>query len=443
MSSEVYWAGDLEAHEDLQRAFAHCAIIRGVAERLQPDLVPIVDQRIHHWPIANEFKEELRELSSKPDFWIKTESESEIWRRAQEDLLDRPFSDVGKMRRIEWQALGLKWIVEHANTFDDTLIGEEFAATCQIIAADLADIDLCLLPMTVHVSVSLRESVSCHIEECPHNAAASMSVQFPIAWVASSKHLLDLRGEIVAIASAVLHQCSGLSDQKYLGAIEKAFKGGLAGKAFSVRPYAELYSELISRAMFNEVDRAILRPPKDGEVFEHSPHKEPAARNTPGPGYSQKRSNEFIGNRYRRAIRPIRLTLPLLMKDACFREQIQKLRAKGYKDWHVLVMAANIAVQYRAEQKLGSGASHDMLAKAMQEAMNSEETNGDIEVPAFLFNDERMAIQGKIMWLTAAKTWGLASRGQTPNFGAYDTLLVSRYRMLDDDIPHEELFPDV
>lgn len=435
--------GDLEAHEDLQRAFAHYAIIRGVAERLQPDLVPIVDQRVDHWPIANEFKEEVREWSSKPDLWTKTESEPEIWRRAQEDLVDRPFSDVGKLRRIEWQALGLKWIVEHANTFDDTLIGEEFAATCQIIAGDLADTDLCLLPMTVHVSVSLRKGVSCHIEECPNNRVACMHVRFPIAWVASSKHFMDLRGEIVAIASAVLHQCSGLSDQKYLGAIEKAFKGGLAGKAFSVRPYAELYAELISRAMFNEVDRASLRPPRESEAFEHPAHKELAAPTTTGPGYTRKRSNEFIANRYRRAIRPIRLTVPSLMKDALFREQIRKMLAKGYKDWHVLVIVVNIAIQYRTEKKVGIGASHKMLTKAMEDEMNREERNDDIEIPASLFNDERMAIQDNIMWLTAAKTWGLALRGQTPNFGAYENLLVSRYRMLDDDIPHEELFPGV
>jgi hypothetical protein len=45
--------------------------------------------------------------------------------------------------------------------------------------------------------------------------------------------------------------------------------------------------------------------------------------------------------------------------------------------------------------------------------------------------------------IAAAKTWGLVTRGETPNFAAYEKLLVTRYGMLSDDIPHDDLFPGI
>ncbi len=435
--------GNLEAHEVLQRAFAHCAIMRGIAERLQPDLVALIDERIAKWPIAEEFKDDIKEWSSKPDLWTKATPTEEIWRRAQEDLVDRPFSDLGSPRQITWHALGLTWIVEHANTFDDTLVGEEFAATLQIIAADLADVDLCLLPMTVRTTVSLRDGISCNIEEVPDNKVAVMKVQLPKSWIGSSTHLPEMRGEIVGVATAVLRQCSGLSDKKFLAAVENAFKDGLAGKAFSVRSYAELYSEFISRKTFDEVNRAASKPLNHAAEFDHPAHEELCAPTTPGPGYSKKRSEEHIANRYKRAIKPVRLTLSTLMKDTKFVEQIRKLKAKGYKDWHILVMVANVVGQYRADRKVGNPAHPDVMMKAMQEEINREEDPGDLSVPAAIFTDERMDIQDNIMWITVAKTWGLSTQGKTPNFAAYKKLLVTRYGMLEDDVPHDDLFPGV
>ena len=433
--------GDLEAHEELQNAFAHSAIVRSLAERLEPNLVPIVDGLVAQWSIAEEFKEDIKELSGAPDLWIKTMESDAIWKQVQDDLFGRPFSDLGSPRQISWKALGLTWIVEHENTFDDAMVGEDFAATLQIIAADLADIDLCLLPMTVQLKVALRDGISAHIEEIPDNKVAVMSVQFPKSWLGSASHLDEMRGEIVSVAGAVLRECSGLDDKKFMAAIEVAFEGGLAGKAFSVRPYAELYAEFVSREMFGEVNRTALKPLNYGAAFDHPCHDELREPSTPGPGYTRDMSEKHIASRYERAIKPMRLTLPKLMRQPQFVDQIRKLRAKGYKDWHILVMISNIVTQYRVDQRVGNPAPPDLMMKTMREEANREETSGDVEVPVSIFSDERMEFQDNIMWITVAKTWGLTTQGRTPNFAAYEKLLVSRYGMFKDDVPHNEFFP--
>lgn len=433
--------GDLEVHEDFQDVIVHCAIVKGIAERLQPELVPVIDEQISQWPIADDFKEDIREWSSKPDIWTKTDPIDKTWCRAQQDLLDRPFSDLGSPRNIVWRALGLIWGVEHQNTFHETLIAEEFVATLQIIVADLADVDLCLLPMSIRVTVSLRSGIHFHVEDIPNNTVAVMKIDFPKVWVGSQQHLMEMRAEIVSVATAVLRRCSCLEDKEFLALVENSFKTGLAGKAFSVRPYAELYSEFISSEMFAQVDRAAHQPLNNTVAFEHPEHEALRWPSTPGPGYSEKNSIRDIINRYDKAIKPIGLTLPILMRNAGFAEKIQKLRTKGYKDWHVLVMLANIAAQYRVEQKYGKMTDPKRSMVAMKEEISRDEKPEDIPVPPTVFTDERMEMQEKVLWITFAKTLGLRPKGATPNFVAIETLLVTRYRIFRDDVPHADFFP--
>jgi hypothetical protein len=151
----------------------------------------------------------------------------------------------------------------------------------------------------------------------------------------------------------------------------------------------------------------------------------------------------FITNRYNNAIEPIRFTLPLLMKDAEFREQVRKLRAKGYKDWFILNCVTNIALNYRLEKKLGRSADPETLTKAMEKAMFEKENEGDLPVPPSIFNDEQVNIGEKLALIAVAKTWGLGTPRQTPNFDAYQKFLVDRYHLFDDDIPHDDHFAGV
>ncbi len=297
--------------------------------------------------------------------------------------------------------------------------------------------------MTVHLNLSLSDETRCHVEQVPDNLLAKVDVRFPRSWVASSANLVEFRERILSVATSVLHQCSCLEDRPFLAVVEKAFKGGMSGKALSVRPYAELYSAWITREVFEADGRAALDPMRDRVAFDHPSHDELKAPMTPGPGYTTRKSEQHIANRYRRIVKIIRLSLQVLMKDPTFVKQLSKLRAKGYRDWHILLIVANIVTQYRVEATHKMVRDPDALWKAMQLEIDREETPDDPAIPPALFSDERMNFQEKTCLLSVATTWGLRQRPQTPNFAAMEKLLVARYGMLTDDVPHENFFPGI
>src|SRR5206468_8188683 len=127
--------GDIDEHDDLQRATTHCMVLRALARRFNPEMARLIDQAIENWPRDEGWKQELKVVSGDESLPYYKEDEGSRFLRIQEQLVGRPFGDMGRTRRIEWSALGLYWIVTHGNTYEQTQIAEEFVATCQIIAA--------------------------------------------------------------------------------------------------------------------------------------------------------------------------------------------------------------------------------------------------------------------------------------------------------------------
>lgn len=432
--------GDLDQHDDLQRASAHCIILRALAKRFNPEIARAVDRAMAEWPVEEEWKAELQAASEDSELPYYKESAQSLLQKIQEQLTGIPFGDLGRIRRIEWSALGIYWIVTHANTYDETRIAEEFVATCQIVAADLAGVDLALLPTTVEINVELNSGDSFAIVDKPDNLKSAWEVTFPRAWLADMGHVQELREGIGAVAAAVLHGCSVLTDAQFMRKLEVSYKEGLAAKTFSVRPYAELYAEAISRAMYEKLDRGSMRPQWYGLRFAHVVPREIAWIDTPGPGYSRAKSDEFIRNRYRNAVRPIRFSLPRLLETEELRSVIVTMRGEGYRDWHILLVICNLILQHRSEVRFGANADFRTLSKEMlQEMWRDEPAEFDLP-PIELLKSELVESRKKFTWLTIGKTWGLEAPRRTPDFAAFEKLLTVRYGCKTDDVAHEEIF---
>jgi hypothetical protein len=84
--------------------------------------------------------EQLDELDADVGAW----SRAEWFAGADEDLLGRPFDDLGAERVIRFAALGQRWTVRCANRWADVLAAERLAAAAQVLLVELAHIDLCL-----------------------------------------------------------------------------------------------------------------------------------------------------------------------------------------------------------------------------------------------------------------------------------------------------------
>ena len=184
--------GDLERHEPLQYATAHAVVLRAIAIRFHSEIRRVIDQILDKWPIDPEFTTQIRADSEDESLPYYTQTEALLLETAKSQLTDVPFSDLGRVRRICWSALGLKWTVLHDNNFDTTRIIEEFVATLQIITADLAHIDLGLLPTSVEIEASLNDSSEFAIDEKPNNERTLWTVSFPRRWLTAQAHAPEL-----------------------------------------------------------------------------------------------------------------------------------------------------------------------------------------------------------------------------------------------------------
>ena len=70
-----------------------------------------------------------------------------------DDLVARPFADLGKVRHIRFSALGTTWTLAVANNFESVCLAERFAAASQVMLAEIARDDLCLVPTRINIHV--------------------------------------------------------------------------------------------------------------------------------------------------------------------------------------------------------------------------------------------------------------------------------------------------
>jgi hypothetical protein len=432
---------DFDRHTSLQNFFAYTAIIRTVTKRFAEDLFLAFDELFQKWPIDLSTREAVESLcAGESGFW-QTVSPQECWKTAQEDLAARPFCDVGQRRGVYWKALGISWAVEFDNEYLVSSISEELVSTLQIILADLAPRDLLLLPTRVLVNTLISKGSKFEIQEIPSNEVATWRVKVPEGWIRNTDKFEELRGRILALAVIVLANCSMLDYKSFREReIERSFSEGLSAKTFSVRPYAELYSWLLQESESHFPARKLLCTLLPSYIFNISEHGQLAWVQKDGQGYSRARSEVFLENRYKRASNTIRLTLPRLLRNEQFASLTQELRQQGYLDWEVLVIVANICIDYRIKQMVGPGAPLETQARILAELYDREEQEYDPEIPPAIFTKERFEIQKRIVVASIAKTWGLEIHHQTPDFEAIARLLDVRYHNSEDDIPHQQMF---
>ncbi len=435
---------EIQEHGDMQRLLFHAAVSRIVAKRTLQNVSVYIEKMVEDWQLDEINRSAFNSLCSDETTWLYKVSEERLAAKAIEEMNCAPFSDLGSTRRITWDALGIRWIIESKADYSTTIAAEEFAATLQIVIADLAHHDLCLLPLTAKVEFHLEESIdSIEVEQVPDNAMASYRVAFPRILTADAEKVESLRAEVFAAAISILQGCTVLPDDDFLSLLHHAMKQGLPGKAFSVRPYSELFSELISEDNFNADCRSSSFPLADPIALEDKCHLELKWKDGPGPGYTREKAVEAINNRYKRAIKPICLSLPLWNKSGNFQEFVRALREEGYQDWHILLFLANHTVNYRVNMLAGVGAPMERFRELSMELMFREETKDDIPVPVTLFTKADLEPPKFTTIMAIAQTWGLVVKQQTPNFSAVKRYLDVRYNNNVDDIEHEDVFAEI
>lgn len=415
---------------EIERTVYHATIIRMIASRFAPELLSFVDERISRW-------EGLKDLFSTVVPLAETEWDSshvpDLWHKLEENLIDRPFSDVGENRIARFRALGITWEFSWRNNYELTASSEEFIAVLQIILADFSGIDLCIPRTRVQVDIQAGVGDKIDLENLPSNELIRYQISIP-----SITHRDPLDGQVFGIASAILGYVSFLPLTQFMSHLESALQQGLSGKTFFIQSYRDLFSRFIRASDFDTSARNKKSIPEANLSFEAVSHHQLEWFSSPGPGYSKESATEALKNRYEMAPKPIRFTLLNLLTNPEFKKTVTDLKADGWLDWHILTAVALATVNYRVNKQRHPSQGMEEYQRLFMDTMNQEEDVTLDPVPLSLFSKEKLKFHLFSSMASTLKGMGLEIHQPTPDFNAISDFLSQRYNYWTDDIEHPD-----
>ena len=431
-------SGGINFDEDemIQSAVLHLAYISLCARRLDPALQSTIRAIVDRTGAEDVIDEVIGD---------RPESDPGSWGSFGEgELSNPPFADVGPLRCIRFSALGTDWTVSTTNDDDSVTAAERFAAGVQTMLAALAREDLCLIPTAITVRIEQRREAgaasSNSIEAVPSNDGREWTVRLTVSEASGSTNLEEIDAELLTALGTIIREASLLPSDDLSALMEQAFQRGLGHKlapAVQMEQFAETFSNDEDEAF----DRQSIEVPWNLLAGAFTAHEELRWQDGPGPTYLSDKANELLRTRYETLAQGLRITAPLLSRSVQFRSVVQSLRAQGWRDWHILTAVSNIAMNYRYLPDNSTPPSEETMREMMQAAFSPESAAAP-PVPVTLFNPEQMQKARQLAMMSLLKHWGLECWQRTPDMAAIEQLLAARYGYWNDDVPHEDPFPD-
>ncbi len=437
-SHELYSNASTSDNDDfIELALYHASIIVALAERLDADVIESVQDRIEKWN-CNEFIEELIPIARNT--WNKKEID-EIWEVLENDLYGRPFGDIGEIREVRWYELGILWIVSWSNNYETTPLAEQFIAILQIVLADLAEHDLCLMKTEVNILISITDEIE---EPCINprvsNSKRIWDIFLPVKFMEQGYSEQEITINVLSLSISILSEISLLPRDQFEGIITTLFEGGITNKITVGKLYAEIYQFFIPKKIFNQLERGKYPIPYLERNFKVLDNDTLPWFNGTGPGYTKESSEEYLKNRYSRIPPLIHYTLEKLKTFPDFNQTVKQLKAIGWLDWQILNAISVTAINYRVRQFTDSSTPLEIVKLFFDDYMSRPETLDDLEVPLSEFSEEKLRFCHQISMLSTIKILGLECHQATPDFNAIEHFLINRYNYWSDDIEHPEYF---
>jgi hypothetical protein len=426
-------AFDLTKYPGVQALLQIAFALRILISEQKKELLPFLDKALSQWPLADEDKLILEKISQK---------EPELINELMQDVFGRKNTALNNVisqgNTINWSALGIIWTISSSLDKDSCFAMTEIATLLQLLQVEFSRVDLVIIPSKVFIKIEIKNIEAFEIKLEPNNNHTSWNIELPKQYSPDGS---DSDRISIAIAITILRSVTALPEDEFLEIIEIAFKKGITDRLHSVQPVKSLLhyffpdefdlNELLSIDNGNGVIEDCLEPV---EAFDLR------WKDTPGPGYSKDKAEEYLQKRYDIASSSIKVTLPRLLKDYRCRNKIEKLRQKGLPDWQILLLLSNIVCQWQIENKNSSKLSPFQLAALLKERIDREENDSDIRFSHEHLTDEIIESYRKVLIGSAFNVWDLHFYNETPDFSAMKKLLDVRYFHSTDDIPHEDPF---
>lgn len=418
---------DFDKHPELVEHEANAALELAAIRTYWPELESLIEAA-HD---TTDWFEHLLELVELPGSEFDL-SEEDFQQRAREQFAGPVLGDVGPTRLIDFQALGVRWMLRFVNDQPTVLAAEALCAALQVLLADIALLHPVILKSTVHVDVDVVSGASKDVDNIDiDDTKPEIRAR---ATLSDSVDDLEARAlSMTAMCYQLLHAIHARPPEDLQSLLEPLFKGGLPHKLTIGRPYEES-ADLLGDDHYARC--AAATRPASSDTYR--PHEtEPLAPSmAPGPGYDRPSSLQLIRERYEVATEALRHTLPRLLTDETGRQTLVRLREAGWLDWQILVILLNVAMNWRMQQ---AGLSPGVGDPSQVFRLATEPETPESAVPLEVFADDVIEMHTYMQAVTVAQRWNLRGRSEARGDEAMRDLLTRRYQYAVDDIPHRDL----
>ena len=422
-----------EIHTSLPFAFFELTVIRAIARAANEAYAVYVDQVLDAMGL-NSVLDSFLDSMDVPLWWESMGLE-QLSERVVEQLGRPAFSDGGEIRTISWRALGVDWSVQFRNNYETTIVAERLAAISQIAIAELSLEDPVLIP--THVNFQIETGAEEDELTCEKSEDEVWHVRIPIAPARQTgEDFENITTSMLAAVITVIQSISLLSQNEFSNLLESAMSHGLLAKLLNGSVYDVMYRLLIPESVFDAAPRMTCPPLISNESSGQPAQATLLEPKRPGRYFSQEEQLQHIRNRYLRLRELLPLTISALREDPAFLDVVERLRAAGWKDWHILLAIFNIGYNYRLSV-LPQPTTVEEARQVSEQVMNNPETE---PAPIYLFTEEAMRHALQVSYFSTLKHWGLEPHEGPYDVEAIEKLLTERYFYWDDDVPHDDPF---
>lgn len=425
---------DYDFHSSLYSVTFNLSMAFFVSKLFSDDLFNNIKEMVESYPIypyvEHTFDKALATYG-KLDY-------NKLWEMFEEQLLGSPFKDCVEVQNHMFSALGIEWDVKWQNTYDLTIISEQFISVLQILLPELIDIDLCLLKTKVSIEISLEEIEEPRFEPLNSNEGRKWKIVYPINYIKNKIEVKKIQTDVFSQVSMILYEISLLKTEVFKQTYNLEFFNTIFSKIFVGNTYIEVFKQIIDKDVFKSLIENNFKITEFEREFNLKVNEVLKWNNSLGPEYNIEKAVEYLGNRYQYSILPIKYTLERCVNNSDIMDTIMKLRDEGWLDWQILSAIADITLNYRLRQQ--GITDKQLLTEKFFEQMLIEENEDDIVIPTSEFSEENFIMSLDFNLISTLRIWGLECHQDTPDFPAIKDFLDVRYNNRTDDIDHEDYF---
>lgn len=416
---------DMHEHPHVRENFGQLVAFLGYLKRGNPETYAHMDKITIGWP--PELKEMIRKGAEQHSGFWNNGTIEEVWENLEEVMLDRPFGDVGVVRCISWNALGIDWRCEFANDYLTSPNAEQLITELQLAACALSDRDLGIIPCVITIKLCCEARFKKLEFELSDQNECEFIVNLPMG-DRNEKDAMDC----IPFFAAVLHACSVLQSEALIPEFDKT----LLESIFFGRPYAELYREFLPEELFAQDTRATAATFESDRSFVSTAGERVPWFDGLGPTYDQATALGDIGYRYECIGVSLEFTLKNIRADRQLMERLRSLHDEGMKDWEILGILSNIALNERLSFQ--TDLTQDQMRKECKEVIETPETL-EKALPSELFSAEQLDLHAQTYLIAFLDGRGL----REPMCAKHEDIerfLIARYKLREDDVVHPDFF---